>query len=283
MPLRRFVLPVASLPSLTCSHKVYFRVPSLQSPRSPPPSSEVGIEETTSNRSVLTMFLCRLQPLFTPLTQYLSSPVALPSLSLSITHLTVLSFSAQMVVYLLSLPYYTSASIGLLRTLSVGVEITATWVAPRLMRKTGSIRAGLWFLNWQLAWVGVAVGAIWGIGKENALLASVGLMVAVIVSRIGLWGFDLCVQDLIQEVRLLSYTSPFPFPLLPFALLPYQNLLTILALMCLLVISDDIRASNLHPAAHSLQPKPLFKISSNSSPIHRPSSFPSLNSSVTRP
>ena len=224
------------------------------------------------------MFFCRLQSLFTPLTQYLSSPVALPSLTLSITHLTVLSFSAQMIVYLLSLPYYTSTSIGLLRMLSVGVEITATWIAPRLMRKTGSIRAGLWFLNWQLAWVGVAVGAIWGIGKENALLASVGLMVAVIVSRIGLWGFDLCVQDLVQEVRLLSYTSLFPF-----LLLPYQNLLTVLALMCLLIISDDIRVSNLHPAARSLQPKPLFKISSNSSPMYRPSSFPSLNSSVTRP
>jgi iron-regulated transporter 1 len=106
-----------------------------------------------------------------------------------------------MVTYLLSAGY-TSTYIGLVRTLSVAFEMSATWLAPLAMNKIGPTRAGLWFINWQAVCVVVAISFFWG--TQLPFLAASGLVFGVIASRIGLWGFDLCVQIIIQEVNYLS-------------------------------------------------------------------------------
>jgi iron-regulated transporter 1 len=118
-------------------------------------------------------------------------------MALSLLYLTVLNFAGQMVTYLVSIGY-TSTQIGLIRTLSVIFEMSATWLAPIAASRAGPIRAGLWFINWQLAWVLVAV--IMFLNVPSPTFAASGLAGGVILSRLGLWGFDLCAQVIIQRV-----------------------------------------------------------------------------------
>lgn len=128
---------------------------------------------------------------------YLKHPTFLPSFSLSLLYLTVLTFGGQMVTYLLSVGF-SSISIGLLRTLSTIFELSSTWLAPKAMHKIGAIRCGIWFLNWQIVWVVVAATMLWiEVPQEYAVL---GLLAGTIASRVGLWGFDLSAQVIVQEV-----------------------------------------------------------------------------------
>ena len=122
----------------------------------------------------------------------------LPSFAGSLLYLTVLSFSGQMITYLLSFGY-TSLHIGIARTISVTFEISATWLAPFLMTRIGPIRAGIWFLNWQILCLAAAAAVFWGTDAEK--WAAAGLVAGTIASRVGLWGFDLCAQIIVQEVR----------------------------------------------------------------------------------
>ena len=130
------------------------------------------------------------------LSSYVRSSVFLPSLSLSLLYLTVLSFNGQMVTYLLS-NGYTPTAIGLVRTISVAVEISATIVASSVMKRLGPVRAGLWFLSYQTLCLLSAVVMFWTI--SNSLLASSILVLGVTLSRLGLWCFDLCAQIIIQD------------------------------------------------------------------------------------
>jgi len=139
----------------------------------------------------------KLRNMISPWRDYVTSPVFLASLALSILYLTVLSFGAQMVTYLLSVGF-TAFQISLVRMIGVAIELSATWAAPILMRKIGSVRSGLWFINWQLGCILAAV-AVFQLYGSNSRIAGIGLVAGVLTSRIGLWGFDLCVQYLIQE------------------------------------------------------------------------------------
>jgi iron-regulated transporter 1 len=116
-------------------------------------------------------------------------------------YLTVLSLSGQMVTYLLS-THYTSFTIALVRTLSVLVELTATWIAPWLMSCIGAPRAGMWFLSWQALWLGAGLSFLYA-RPVGSVLGATGLVVGTVVSRVGLWGFDLSVTSIVQEVSSL--------------------------------------------------------------------------------
>ncbi len=102
-----------------------------------------------------------------------------------------------MVTYLISAGY-NSFHIALVRTLSVLFELSATWIAPRLMKRITPARAGMWFLSWQMLWLGAAVSFFWA--EPVSLIAASGLAAGTILSRVGLWGCDLCAQSIIQEV-----------------------------------------------------------------------------------
>ena len=134
------------------------------------------------------------------LKEYLHHPAFAPSLSLSLLYLTVLSFSGQMITYLLAAGY-TSTNIGYIRSVNTIVEMSATWFAPVVMTKIGPVRAGIWFLSWQTICLSVAFGLF--LLKWTPVWAASYLVAGVVASRIGLWGFDLCAQVIIQEVRSL--------------------------------------------------------------------------------
>ena len=141
---------------------------------------------------------------------YISHPACLPSLSLSILYLTVLSFSGQMITYLLAVGY-SALHVGLARLFSTGLELSATWIAPHIMKRIGVIRGGIWSLGWQMACL--AVGVSWFFsrshgGNTDTAASATSLVVSVALSRIGLWGFDLCAQNIIQDVTLCP-PSPF--------------------------------------------------------------------------
>ncbi|KAK9329057.1 Ferroporti-1 [Lipomyces starkeyi] len=149
-----------------------------------------------------------------PLSTYIHHDLFLPSLALSCLYFTVLNFGGQFVAYLLTVGYKPSV-VGVLRTASVLFELSATWIAPIVMKKIGAIRGGLWFINWQAICCVVAAVAIYHSRSPSsgdvpiesadkflfvfASKTTAAAVVAVVCSRIGLWGFDLCAQLLIQE------------------------------------------------------------------------------------
>jgi iron-regulated transporter 1 len=129
-------------------------------------------------------------------TSYFQSPVFLPSLALSLLYLTVLSTGVQYQTYMLS-TNHTALAVSIIRLIAVISELSATCLAPVIIAKVGQIRSGLWSVNWQVVILLVGVGSsFWTIDSS---LASWYLTAAIIISRVGLWGFDLAVQDIVQE------------------------------------------------------------------------------------
>lgn len=146
--------------------------------------------------------LSYLQGIVAPWQEYVASPVFLASFSLSLLYLTVLSFGATMVTYLLH-SGFNSLEVSCMRVGSVAAELSGTWAAPLVMNRIGPIRSGLWFLNWQALCVAGATVAfvLW---DSTSKLAAGSLIVGVALSRIGLWGFDLSAQFLVQEVSFIQ-------------------------------------------------------------------------------
>ncbi|KAH6642848.1 hypothetical protein C7974DRAFT_386263 [Boeremia exigua] len=134
-----------------------------------------------------------------PWKDYFQNPAFLASFSLSLLYLTVLSFASQMTTYLLTLGF-TSTHVSIMRLIAVILELSATCAAPLLMSKIGAVRSGLWFINEQLITIMVAISFFAAMTSETHLkVAGLALVGGVALSRLGLWGFDLCVQYLVQE------------------------------------------------------------------------------------
>jgi iron-regulated transporter 1 len=172
--------------------RVYYQVDNLQSRPIPSPDTQptdsIPVSPSVSHHTRQTFQSCL---------SYVQHPAFLPSFSLSLLYLTVLTFGGQMVTYLLS-NGFSSISIGLLRTISTVFELSSTWLAPKAMHKIGAVRCGIWFLNWQIVWVLLAVVMLWvDVPQQYAVM---GLIAGTVASRVGLWGFDLSAQVIVQEV-----------------------------------------------------------------------------------
>ena len=135
-----------------------------------------------------------------PWREYTSHSVFLASFSLSLLYLTVLSFGATMVTYLLHVGF-SPLEVSGMRIGSVIAELSGTWAAPFIMDRIGPIRSGVWFLNWQSCCLAAAAAGYICLDASSRMVA-VTLIVGVSLSRIGLWGFDLAVQFLVQEVSI---------------------------------------------------------------------------------
>lgn len=131
---------------------------------------------------------------------YFQHRAFLPSIAGALLYLTVLNFAGQMVTYLLSAGYNTT-EVGIARTLSVVFEVLATWMAPWLMGKIGPVRAGLWLSSWQVTMLVAGVTVFW-VFMDKPVVSASALVGGTILSRVGLRGFDLCVQVIVQQVSL---------------------------------------------------------------------------------
>ena len=165
---------------------VYKAVPALQ-------VSERSIQVVNTRPSG---FLVRAKDALSSTLTYFRHSAFLPSFSLSLLYLTVLSFNGQLITYLLAKGVKSNV-IGLLRGVSALFEISATWIAPGVIQRIGPVRSGIWFINWEICCVALACLFFWL--DLNPTLAAVGTISAVIASRIGLWGFDLSAQIIVQE------------------------------------------------------------------------------------
>ena len=68
----------------------------------------------------------------------------------------------------------------------------------RVMSRISPTRAAMWFLNWQILWLAATISFFWT--EPNAIIAASGLCAGTILSRVGLWGYDLSAQVIIQIV-----------------------------------------------------------------------------------
>ena len=180
--------------------RVYYMVPALRT--RPGVSNEASsassaVSEVPAQSGLGQYCVAQTQSIYKAVSIYTRHLVFLPSIALCLLYFTVLSFSGQMVTYLLAAGL-SSMQIGVLKTISTAAEISATWLAPMAMKRVGPLRGGLWFINWQISCLVGTLGFFWVL--RTASVAASSLVVGVITSRVGLWGFDLCVQNIVQEV-----------------------------------------------------------------------------------
>jgi solute carrier family 40 (iron-regulated transporter), member 1 len=142
---------------------------------------------------------------------YFRHRVFLPSFAGACLYLTVLSFAGQMVNYLLSAGY-SSSNVGIARTFAVVFEILATWLAPWLMGWIGPVRAGAWLLSSQMVCLIGGITLFW-LFEDHPIISASSLVGSTILSRLGLRGFDLCSQLIIQDVSALALRLRIPSPL----------------------------------------------------------------------
>jgi solute carrier family 40 (iron-regulated transporter), member 1 len=115
-----------------------------------------------------------------------------------ILKLFFLMYLGSMITFLSQYSDLSTPLIAGLRAIGVVMGILATFVAPRIIRKVGAIRAGLWFLSWQTILL-IPVAIIVFLSMDKRLQG--GLLVGFVsLSRLGLWGFDLSEQFLVQQV-----------------------------------------------------------------------------------
>lgn len=167
--------------------------------------TETATTSPAKPRSSLVLLLLSTLRQILPLSsisRYARSPAFLPSLAYAFLHLTVLSFSGRMIAFLLAVGY-DPLQVGIARVVSTVAELSATWISPWATRRLGSVRlAGIWSIIWQTGWLTLGVVSFQVAG---GMLGVTGLVVGVILSRIGLWGFDLAVHNIIQDVSCVSF------------------------------------------------------------------------------
>ena len=169
---------------------------------SSPTIEPMRIDEPSSPTSYVRNFGTWFHHALSPWSYYIQSPVFLASFSLCTVYLTVLSFNAQMLTYLLD-SGFTALWVAGFRLVSVGAELSATWAAPAFISKVGPVRSGLWFITWQSVCAATGV-ALFVQEAFSHWIRAISLIIGVILSRIGLWGFDLSIQYLVQEVGSLQ-------------------------------------------------------------------------------
>lgn len=194
--------------------RVYYDVPALQVDKRDHSSSAVASTRpphglTTRLEELSQQLMSVVKKSVADARLYIRHRAFLPSFAGALLYLTVLNFAGQMVTYLLSAGY-SATEIGIARTLSVFFEVLATWVAPWLMELIGPVRAGLWLSSWQLSMLAAGTAIFWTY-QDRPWISATGLVGGTILSRVGLRGFDLCTQIVVQEVCIAPSAAP-PHP-----------------------------------------------------------------------
>jgi iron-regulated transporter 1 len=170
--------------------RAYQAVPALRDPKSSDKDPQSRLPVSTKDR---------LLGAATVVSTYVCHPAFLPSFALALLYLTVLSFSGQLITYLLAQDL-NSATVALLRGVAALFELSATWLGPWLHKRIGAVRSGIWFLNAELLFVAIACGILWLPDEHRSkIVVTLTLVAMVILSRTGLWGFDLSAQLIIQD------------------------------------------------------------------------------------
>jgi iron-regulated transporter 1 len=112
-----------------------------------------------------------------------------------------------MIAFLSQYSGFSTPLIAGLRAIAVIIGISATFLSPPLIRYIGPIRSGIWFLSWQtILLIPVVITSF--LPLSQALQG--GLLVGFVsLSRLGLWGFDLSEQYLVQQEVAVNMRGEF--------------------------------------------------------------------------
>jgi solute carrier family 40 (iron-regulated transporter), member 1 len=159
-------------------------------------------EETETQQDGTSILTTKLPLSLAPWEEYRNSPVFLASF---ILWWTVLYVGGPMIAYLLSIGF-TLLQVTYFRIVSVVAELggTCTWLAPITMDRYGPPRAGLYFLQWQVACLAIFAGPVLT-HNITTMYAGIALALGTTCKRLGLWVLDLNIQFMIQEVSCAPY------------------------------------------------------------------------------
>ncbi|KAL3617433.1 hypothetical protein CASFOL_037754 [Castilleja foliolosa] len=126
---------------------------------------------------------------------YIKQDIILPGIALALLYFTVLSFGTLMTAALEweGIPAYV---IGIARGINAIVGIAATFLYPILQSRISTLRTGLWSIWSQWTCLLLCVASIFVKGK---FISAYLLMSGVVLSRLGLWMFDLSVIQQMQD------------------------------------------------------------------------------------
>ncbi|KAK9462244.1 Ferroporti-1 [Lipomyces oligophaga] len=206
--------------------RVYYVVPALASRRAPdcqgnsaefPLSADDSSEHVDSVQSAMPVKVDQQSAL----SRYIHHDLFFPSFALALLYFNILSFGGQLVTYLIATGY-SASMVGVLRSIAAVFELAATWFAPISLNRIGPVRSSLRFVSFEAVCIIIASVAIYltpvstpdeaNSGKFLHFFSSKSTfvaLVAVIFSRVGLWGFDLSVQSLIQEEVEADFRTSF--------------------------------------------------------------------------
>ncbi|KAL7420286.1 hypothetical protein Q5752_005255 [Cryptotrichosporon argae] len=134
-------------------------------------------------------------------------PVFYSSVAMALLHLTTLSYDGIFIAYIQSSQAHQEAFIGIMRSLCVVTGLLGTVLMPFLEARLGLVRAAAWSLWSELVCLVFPVLALFSASAAARATYSaawpvptrVALFGGVVLSRVGLWSFDLCQTKEIQQ------------------------------------------------------------------------------------
>ena len=128
---------------------------------------------------------------------YLKHPVFLASLSLSLLYCTVLDNGSLMTGYL-TWRGVDPAIVGGSRGAGAVFGLIGTWLFPRLVKFYGSVEQAGFYSVW-LFWVCLVPGLVMFYVAGESSVSDYTVLLVMVVSRVGLWAFDLSITQILQE------------------------------------------------------------------------------------
>lgn len=184
--------------------KLYNAVPELMHRQAHGDPVEMQLPPPETRPRQVGGYLLSTKSLLISWAEYRSSPIFLASFSGCLLWWTVLYVGGPMITYLRSIGF-TPLQITSFRATSVVAELGGTWLAPILMDRFGPPRAGLYFLLWQVACLAV-FGGPFLTNDITTTFPAVSLALGITFKRLGLWGLDLAVQFMVQEVSPIVHS-----------------------------------------------------------------------------
>ncbi|KAJ3222552.1 hypothetical protein HK099_002184 [Clydaea vesicula] len=129
---------------------------------------------------------------------YYDHRVFLASIAMACLYFSVLSNGGQMIA-VLKYRGVNDLTIVIMRGLGVLTGLAATYITPLIVSKIGLVRCGLWGLWSQMAFLLPIVIGFFIQGEHKQQIETWLLMIGVSLSRFGLWTFDLCETQILQE------------------------------------------------------------------------------------
>ena len=167
------------VPEYLLQVRIYHSVPSLQTPSEAPPKENP------------------LRVLLRGWSSYSSHIVLGPSLTYVLLFVTVLSGGVQVSSYLVTQGVSTTV-IALFRGGVSIMGVLSTFVVVPISRSLGNVRAGLVFLILQLLFLLGSVAAFFFSENYSSFGALYVFLAGIVLSRVGLWGYDLVEVQLLQ-------------------------------------------------------------------------------------